>query len=180
MKKIDYTCTSTIDELEQIIQLQHHNLPSSISITEKQKEGFVTVQHDLDILKRMNDLQPHIIAKDDDNVVGYALSMVKDFKNDIEVLKPMFDKIDRQIGDKISYVVMGQICIDKAYRKQGIFKGLYHKMRDELKSKYNLLITEVAANNNRSLQAHYTVGFTDLLVYDAKGITWHIVQWDWK
>ncbi len=181
MKKINYTIVSTIEELRQIIQLQRTNLPSSISMTEKQKEGFVTVQHDLDVLERMNDVQPHIIAKDGNNVVGYALSMVKDFKDDIEVLKPMFDKIDTQIDHKVSYIVMGQICIDKAYRKQGIFRGLYYKMRDELKSKYDLLITEVAANNNRSLQAHYTVGFTDLLVYDSDGVTtWHIMQWDWK
>ncbi len=180
MKKIDYTTVATIKELEQIIQLQKNNLSSSISIKEKQIEGFVTVQHDLDMLKKMNDRQPHSIAKDGDAVVGYALSMVEHFKNDIEVLKPMFTKIDMQIDHSLSYIVMGQICVDKKYRKQGIFRGLYHKMRDELKAKYDLLITEVAATNNRSLQAHYSIGFTDLLVYDAKGITWHIVQWDWK
>ncbi|GAA4275310.1 GNAT family N-acetyltransferase [Aquimarina mytili] len=180
MKKIDYTIATTLKELEQIIQLQKNNLSSSISKNEKQKEGFVTVQHDLEILKKMNDKQPHIIAKHGNAVTGYALCMVKDFKNEIEVLKPMFTKIDTQINPKKSYVVMGQICIDKEYRKQGIFRGLYYKMRDELKLKYDLLITEVAANNNRSLQAHYAVGFKDLLVYDADKVTWHIVKWDWK
>ncbi len=177
---IIYKCSTKELELRQIIELQQNNLPSSITSVEKQKEGFVTVQHDLDILKKMNEYQAHIIAKDGDKVIGYALSMVREFKNDIAVLKPMFEKIDTQLNLNQSYIVMGQICIDKAYRKKGIFKGLYHKMRDELHHKYDALITEVAANNTRSLQAHYAVGFSDLLVYKTDQITWHLIQWDWK
>lgn len=180
MKDIKYTIASSINELDQIIDLQHINLFSSISKTEKQEEGFLTVQHDLDMLKKMNNKQPHIIAKDEDKVVGYALSMAKEFKDDIEVLKPMFSKIDGQLNSNKSYIIMGQICIDKAYRKQGIFRGLYQTMKKELLQKYDLLITEVAASNSRSLQAHYAVGFSDLLVYNSNGITWHLIQWDWK
>ncbi len=180
MKKIDYTITTTPNELEQIIQLQQNNLPASISKTEKEVEGFVTVNHDFEILKKMHDKQPHIIAKDGNKVVGYTLCMVKEFKEDIEVLQPMFVKIDTCLNNTISYLVMGQVCIDKAYRKQGIFKGLYYKMRETLNSRYDLLITEVAANNIRSLRAHYAVGFSDLLVYNSDGVTWHLIQWDWK
>ncbi|MBQ4819819.1 GNAT family N-acetyltransferase [Aquimarina sp. MMG016] len=177
---IKYTTALTDNELRQIIELQKNNLPTAISKKEKEKEGFVTVQHDFDILKKMNDLEPHIIAKAGNNIVGYTLSMIKEFKNDIEVLKPMFKKIDNQLGPAISYIVMGQVCVDKNYRKQGIFRGLYYKMRDELKDKYQLLITEVAADNLRSLQAHYAVGFKDLLIYEADGVTWHLIQWDWR
>ncbi len=180
MIKIKYKVTTFVEELQQIINLQYNNLPSSISQTEKEKEGFVTVQHDIDILTKMHEQQPHIIAKHDNKVVGYALSMVQSFKNDIEVLQPMFAKIDTLLHGGISYIVMGQICIDKTYRKQGIFKGLYHKMRSELSDQYDCLITEVASNNHRSLQAHYAIGFKDLLVYKSCEITWHIVQWDWK
>lgn len=180
MKNITYTTTTSIDELQQILKLQQSNLPASISNNEKEKEGFVTVQHDLEILKKMHHLEPHIIAKDDNNVIGYALSMVRSFKEDIDVLKPMFVKIDHLLNADTSYIVMGQVCIDKEYRKQGIFRGLYHKMQEELNNKYDVLITEVAANNTRSLNAHYAIGFTDLLVYEADGVTWHLVQWHWK
>jgi len=180
MKKIKYSITTFIEELKQIIRLQGSNLSSSISQNEKEKEGFVTVQHDLDILTKMHERQPHIIAKYDDKVVGYALSMVKDFKNDIEVLKPMFVKIDTLLNKERSYIVMGQICIDKEYRKQGIFRGLYHKMRSELNNQYDFLITEVASSNNRSLQAHYAIGFKDILVYESDKTTWHLLQWDWR
>jgi len=177
---ITYTTVTTNNELSQILTLQQKNLPTSISEKEKEKEGFVTVQHDFDILKKMNDQQPHIIAKEGENVIGYALSMVSAFKNDIEVLKPMFEKIDANLDPQKSYITMGQICIDKNYRKQGIFKGLYYKMQSELSSQFDLLITEVAANNARSLSAHYAIGFFDLLVYQSDQITWHLIQWDWR
>ncbi|MCK8524229.1 GNAT family N-acetyltransferase [Aquimarina sp. D1M17] len=180
MKNIRYTTTSSKRELEQILQLQKNNLSSSISKEDKEKEGFVTVEHDLELLTKMHTKEPHIIAKDDDKVVGYALSMVREFKEDIEVLEPMFSKIDTQLRNLNTYIVMGQVCIDKNYRKQGIFRGLYNKMKDELNHKYDVLITEVAANNIRSLNAHYAIGFSDLLIYNDNGITWHLVQWDWK
>lgn len=178
---IKYTTASTDSELQQIITLQTLNLPVTISENEMKKEGFVTVKHDIELLTKMNQKQPHIIAKKEDAVVGYALCMIKEFKNDIDVLKPMFDKIDNELPDNGSYIVMGQVCVDKSFRKQGIFRGLYHKMRDELQSTYDFLITEVAAKNQRSLHAHYAIGFKDLLVYTTEdNITWHLIQWDWS
>jgi len=151
---INFTIATSEEELKQIITLQRKNLTASISTNEKQKEGFVTVQHDIEVLKKMNDTQAHIIAKSGDTVVG--------------------------LNPTTTYITMGQICIDKAYRKQGLFRGLYQTMKKELSKKYELLITEVAASNTRSLQAHYAVGFSDLLVYTSNDVIWHIVQWDWQ
>ena len=75
---------------------------------------------------------------------------------------------------------MGQVCIDKAYRGQGVFRGLYQKMKVELHKKYDLLITEVAANNPRSLRAHNAIGFKDLLIYQSGAIDWHLIYWNWE
>ncbi|WP_025742780.1 GNAT family N-acetyltransferase [Aquimarina pacifica] len=175
-----FTTTSSENELEQILTLQQANLPTSISTIEKKEEGFVTVQHTIDILKKMHDRQPHIIAKDQNNVIGYALCMQKEFKDDIEILKPMFSKIDQHVSQPFSYIVMGQICIHKKYRKQGIFRGLYQTMKKELHTSYELLITEVAANNSRSLQAHYAIGFETLITYTSDKTEWIILQWNLK
>jgi len=177
---IKYTSVISDIELEQIIKLQKKNLPHNISTSEKEKEGFLTVKHDFEILKKMNTHQPHIIAKDGDSVIAYALCMHQKFKNDIEILKPMFSMIDKHIETETTYIVMGQICIDKTYRKQGVFNGLYQKMKTELKEKYDLLITEVATNNSRSLQAHLAIGFKTLKVYTFDQIEWHIIYWDWQ
>ena len=176
---IQFCTSSTTDELYQILELQSQNFTESISFSEKEKEGFVTVKHDIKLLKRMQTKEPHIMAKYDSKVVGYALSMHPDFEEEIEILKPMFHKIKSLLTGAESFLVMGQICIDKSYRKQGLFKGLYNKMKQEFSSSYNCLITEVASSNQRSLNAHYAVGFKDLLIYEADSVTWHLIKWDW-
>ncbi|WP_103069299.1 GNAT family N-acetyltransferase [Aquimarina sediminis] len=176
---IIYTVATSVAELEQIITLQHNNLPVSISQEEKETEGFVSVIHDLTILKKMNNKQPHIIAKDGNKVIAYALCMLNDFKDDIEVLKPMFSKINDHLDSNTSYIVMGQVCIDKAYRKQGVFRGLYQTMKRELHKKYDFLITEVASSNTRSLHAHRAIGFETLLTHESDGLEWNIIHWNW-
>ncbi|ULC59901.1 GNAT family N-acetyltransferase [Flaviramulus sp. BrNp1-15] len=178
MNSVVYKKASTNEELHQIIKLQHANISASISEEEKQKEGFVTVQHSLTLLKAMNDKCPHIIAKSENKVVGYALSMVKSFKDEIEVLKPMFINIEKNVPDTLKYIVMGQICIDKAFRKRGVFRGLYSKMNEEMKKDYDAIITEVDETNLRSLHAHYAIGFKILYSYRSKKQDWKILKWD--
>ena len=149
---IIYKKATSIEELEQILELQQNNLPVNLSKKEKIEQGFVTVEHTVEILEKMNNTCSHTIAKYNDKVVGYALSMTKDFAKDIEVLQPMFIEISKSIVDE-NYLVMGQICIDKNFRKQGVFKGLYEFMRKEICShKFNLIITEIALENERSLK----------------------------
>ena len=50
---ITYTQASTLKELEQILALQQQNLIQNISAEERKNEGFLTVEHDMDILKAM-------------------------------------------------------------------------------------------------------------------------------
>lgn len=180
MNSIVYKRASTEQELRQILELQRANVSTFISPDEKQIEGFVTIKHSFEILKAMNDTCAHIIAKCDDNVVGYTLSMVKEFKDAIPILKPMFKEIDRHIKGDISYIAMGQVCVDKAYRKQGIFRGLYEFMRQELNTEYDVIITEVDANNIRSVNAHKAVGFELLKTYTSKNKNWEVIIWNWK
>ena len=164
-------------ELEQILALQKRNLRENLDLEEKEVEGFVTISHDLEILRKMNATCPHILAKSGNKVVGYALCMHPKHSNDIPLLKPMFKKTDHALKEEFKYMAMGQICIDKAFRRRGIFTGLYKYMQDELKAEYDLIITEVDSDNKRSLGAHYKVGFTDLIVYQSDSRTWHLIQW---
>jgi GNAT superfamily N-acetyltransferase len=179
MKPILYKRASTLDELEQIRTLQLQNSSQNISSEEKLQEGFVTVQHSVALLEQMNSACAHIIAKDNDAVVGFALVMLSGFRNEIKALIPMFERIDELVPKDKTYVVMGQICVDKNHRKQGIFRGLYHFYREELQHQFDYLITEVAAINLRSMQAHEAIGFKIIDTYNEDGIVWNIILWDW-
>ena len=110
--------------------------------------------------------------------------MFQEFAEKIPVLVPMFRQIHhlkyKGIPLKDSrYVVMGQICIDKAYRTRGIFKGLYNTMKTVMNNHFDYIITEISDQNIRSLQAHYKIGFTHLNTYTSADDTlWVIVLLD--
>ncbi len=162
-------------DLNQILALQRRNLLGNISSEEKKTEGFVTVLHTFDILKAMNDACPHIVAKSDGIVIGYALCMHPKFANEIEVLGPMFDEINALHPKIKNYIVMGQICIAKAFRGQGVFRRLYKTMRENVQPEFKLIITEVDAENGRSLHAHYAVGFEELITYRSGDQDWKLI-----
>jgi len=183
---IEYTITKTKTELQQILDLQTRNLPKALSLEEKKEQGFVTLEHDLDLLTAMHDKCPHVIAKDGDQVVGYALSMLPSFRNDIPLLFSMFEMIDqltyqdRNLKDR-KYFVMGQICIDKEYRGQGVFKKLYHHLRLMMQDNFELVLTLVDVLNTRSSRAHEKVGFQILQRdKDDRGKLLDLILWDWR
>jgi len=185
----EYILTTVSEEkyLHEILALQKANLPNNISAEERAEQGFVTCDHSFDLLRRMNNPFPHVIALSDDKVVGYALVMLPDHRNALDVLLSMFAKIDQQQyqGQSIKdsrYFTMGQVCIAKPHRSQGIFRKLYQKMKNEMSENFDYCITEVATDNVRSLKAHAKVGFTNLHSYtdSTNGKSWEIIIWDWS
>lgn len=170
-----YKQADSLKELEQILELQQRNLPKNISEDESTREGFVTVEHTLNLLKSMNDVCGHIIAVDDGQVVGYALCMHPQFAEDIEVLRPMFREIDKALESKVNYMAMGQICVAKSHRGQGIFRKLYQTMQEKLPDDFDTIITEVDGKNKRSLAAHTAIGFQELKRYQSLHKEWVII-----
>ncbi len=175
---IHYKPTQTSFELEQILALQKRNLPDKLTEEEKKTQGFVTVHHELSLLKEMHDIHPHIIATHNNEVVGYALSMSKNFRENIPILIPMFTEIDNSFKSKENYLIMGQICIEKNHRGKGIFRGLYQKMSTAFSHQYKSIITEIDAANIRSINAHSAVGFQELTRYTLNQQVWVIVYLD--
>lgn len=185
MSPIIYTNSHSEKDLRQILALQQLNLPKNISKAEAREQGFVTVEHNFELLSAMNEAYPHVIAKSGDEVVGYALVMVQEFKNQIPVLIPMFDMFDQLVYNgkamnKYKYFVMGQVCIAKGFRGQGLFAGMYRKMGEQLRSHFDFVLTEIATRNLPSMRAHAKVGFEVIKIYEAKEEEWAIVLWDFE
>ena len=68
---IVYTTAKTDNDIRQIIELQKSNLPQNLTEEQKNSQGFVTVVHSFETLKKMNDAEASIIAKDGEKVIGY-------------------------------------------------------------------------------------------------------------
>ena len=172
-------------ELEEILDLQKRNLQQNIDDVEMQTQGFVTMVHTLDVLQKMHALAPSVIAKNSDKVVGYALVMLRECRQLFPPLEPMFDNFDNLTYhdrplNHYRFYVMGQVCIDKQYRRTGLFDQLYHKHKEIYSPHYDFIMTEVSTRNLRSLRAHERVGFETLNTYSDDIDEWAVILWNWK
>lgn len=183
---ITYTRSGTKDELEQILALQKQNLAVGLTADQIKAQGFVTVSHSFEDLYKLNELEAHVIAKDNDRVVAYVLAMTVRSRFDIPILLPLFESFEEVLYQhkriaEYNYMVVGQVCVAADYRGQGVFDACYAAYKNYFKDKYDFAITEVATRNQRSLNAHKRVGFKTIHTYSAPdGEEWNIVLWDWK
>lgn len=182
---LNVTITSGTQDLQKILKLQKQNLIRNLSKEEIQSQGFVTVDHSLEMLEKMHQLAPSVIIKDQEQVVAYALTMLCECKDLVPELESMFERLEtlqwknKQLN-AYSYYTMGQICIDKAYRGQGLFDQLYNKHKEVYQSKFDFILTEVATRNLRSLNAHKRIGFETINRYIDELDEWEVIIWDWK
>jgi GNAT superfamily N-acetyltransferase len=183
---IAYTKAMIGADLSGILQLQKQNRLSALTPEEILSEGYVTVVHSFDDLKRLNEIENHIVAKEGEKVVAYLLAMTSQSESAIPVLQPMFD-VFRQVafGSKkvsdFNYIVVGQVCVEKAYRGKGILDECYNFYKETFHTKYDFAITEIAGDNLRSLNAHKRIGFQEVYRYTAPdGVLWVIVLWNWN
>ena len=173
-------------DVQGILTLQQANLRKNVPAAVQADQGFVTVEHDPDVLMRMNQAAPSVIVKDGDTVVGYCLTMLPSFATDVPELKPLFDSIGELTYQgrpvhQYPYYVMGQVCVGAGYRGQQLFDRMYQHQRTVYGDRYRLLITDISERNSRSLRAHARVGFEPIhRFYDpVLGEDWIVVVWDW-
>lgn len=183
MESLHFQTANTVEDLFGILELQKENHFQSISSID---DGFVTVRHDFEVLAKMNGLAPHVVAKNGESIVGYVLAMTSESREDVPVLIPMFEQFDLLTYKEKplslwNYLVVGQVCVSKDFRGQGIFDKMYQFYKNTYQSKFDFAITEIATNNPRSIRAHQRVGFLEIHQFtDALPMDWSIVLWDWK
>jgi GNAT superfamily N-acetyltransferase len=173
---------ATRDDLPRIIELQRANLEANAR--DPVGQGFVTVVHTLDVLERMHALAPSVVVRDGaGELAGYALVMLQECEPLVPVLTTMFSNLrtlswrGRPMAE-LRWYVMGQVCVAEAARGQGVFDALYAGHAAHYADRFDLVVTEVAMRNTRSLRAHARVGFETLDVYRDEVDEWGVVAWD--
>ena len=106
--------------------------------------------------------------------------MMREYRNEIEVLIPMFDIFDETLFkgrplDSYRYVVMGQVCVEKDYRGRGVFRQLYEAMCRHMRPHFDVIATEIDVRNVRSINAHKYVGFEVIRRYTSHDKSWVVV-----
>jgi len=173
------------EELGQIIALSHKNLRKNISEEDQAITGFITWMYSLDLLRQMNAQHPHVIVKDNDKVIGYALVALKEasvFHHDLKGMMLHLETLtyEHKSLSEYKYYVMGQVCVDNAYRGKGVFPMLYEEHKKLFRDEYDFVITEISTINKRSMAAHKKTGFKTIHTYRDALDEWNVVLWDWN
>ena len=169
-------------DLPRILELQRANLAASVAAEEQRSQGFVTAVHSLESLEQMHALAPSIIARTDSELAGYALTMLVEARRCVPILDPMFQLLEQlswrgRSLRQVSHYVMGQVCVAKPFRGQGVFDALYRGHQAAYRERFELLVTEVSVRNTRSLRAHERVGFEPLHRYRDDVDEWLVIGW---
>ncbi len=171
-----YRPAKTLSDLRQVLELQKNNLREALTPEERIKEGFVTLRYTLEQLAEMKSYCPQFIALEKDLVIGYALCLHPELKKLVPQLEGLFQALTDVGFPTTDYRVMGQICIRKGYKGKGHFSALYTRLMDSVKPLP--LITEISIKNERSLHAHYKLGFRKMVSRLEAGNTWEVVIWE--
>jgi L-amino acid N-acyltransferase YncA len=182
---IQFKRAHTLNELRSIKALQDANLRKNLSEEEAIQNGFLMAEYSTKFIQQMNEVEPHIIAVDQDQVVGYALVSTHKTGADHTLLLDLYNNIDLLKYNNIelknaSYVIVGQLCVAKSHRGTGLSQQLYQHFRNELQHQFDYCITDVATENARSIKAHLKTGFKIIYQINYGGISWEIILWDWS
>ena len=132
----------TTEDLRQILHLQKQNHKDFIPKDQAQKEGYVTVLHDLRSLSEICGDDGHVIATDaQGKVIGYALTMHSTYADKIPVLYELMEQLRIIIGQN-RFLIMGQLCVAKAWRGKGVVGTMYDHMRESFKDQYAGIYTD--------------------------------------
>jgi len=181
---IQIKCVTKDSELEAIQALQRANLRRHLSEPEAANEGFLIAEYSLDFLRRMHENHPSVIAVDGDQLAGYALVTTKAARDGHPLLNDLCNQIDQLTYNNrplkgASYVLVGQLCVEKCHRGKGLVQQMYGLFRESLQRDYDYGITDVARANQRSLQAHLKTGFRVIHTIQFEGLEWDVILWDW-
>lgn len=167
-------------ELTSILSLQAKNLASNLSQQAREEQGFVTLEHSLDLLSTMNIPWPHSVAMLGKELVGYALVMAPELISAIPTLGTLATRLENISVDGIQvassrFYIMGQVCVAAGHRGQGLIARLYEHQAAQMAPNYDCSITEVNAANALSLRAHKRTGWRAIDSYEEQGQTWVIL-----
>lgn len=172
-------------ELIGLKALQTANLRRIVGEEVAMKEGFVTSEYSLELLQKMHEAYPSIIAKEGEEVVGYVIVTTKSVYGLHPELDHLFDTLDAlnykgTLLGNVEYILVGQLCVGKTHRGIGLVQSMYAYYQELHSKQFKYLVTDISQANKRSIKAHQKTGFETIGVIEQVGTGWDIVLWDWN
>lgn len=177
---------ATIADIPQLQALQQKYHVSSIREEDK-KNGFVTTlftaEQFQELIERENGIS---LACDGGTVAGYAMAGSWEFWSKWPLFQhmiadlPNVSYLGQTLNTQNSYQY-GPVCIDMAYRGQGVLKDLFRYSTSQMSSRFPILITFINQINERSFAAHTKkVGLEVIKTFSFNGNQYYELGYDTK
>lgn len=182
---VEVKLVDSVEELKGIKRLHDKNLKKNLTPEQQAEQGFVTFEYDLDFLEAINKVHPSVIAVDQSEVVGYALVVTRESQRLHPLITEFVQHLSRieykgQLIDQLSFCLVGQLCVAQSHTGQGLVQRMYHAYREQHSAEFDYLVTDVDAQNVRSLKAHLKTGFEVVGSLAHQGSRWEVILWDWN
>ena len=147
------------DSIPGVLSLQERNLYANLTIQEREK-GFVTTPFTVPQLEAIIQLNGLFVATNKQGkIIAYVFAGDWDYFSQWDIFKLMITRFPQlsfkgqDITTQNSFQY-GPICIDIAYRGQGVLQAIFEEMRIVFVHRYPISITFINQVNDVSTIAH--------------------------
>lgn len=157
-----------------IVRLNSANFIANLSEDER-TDGFLSAVFTPEQTAAMAEDLGTTVAIVDGVLAGFLCAFRNDFDHGSPVVAKMIESYNRvyfegKLLSGYNTYAYGPVCIDWAYRRKGLLRGLYEAQKQELAGKFEVGVALIARNNPHSLHAHVAgLGMTAVGDFEVNG-----------
>lgn len=157
-----------------IVRLNETNFIGNLA-EEERGDGFLSAVFTLEQTAAMAEDLGTTVAVVDGALAGFLCAFRKDFPHGSPVVAKMIESYERLRFEgtplsQFSSYVYGPVCIERAFRRKGLLRGLYEVQKKELAGRFEIGVALVSRDNPHSLDAHVAgLGMTEVGDFECRG-----------
>lgn len=163
-----------------LVAVAEENARDALS-EETRRNGFLTGHFTVEKFAAMANNLAIVVADDKGEIAGFLCATTRDMANPAPIIQVMLAACERvsfrnrRLSDW-NVFIYGPVCVASAYRGQGVLKGLFARLKQEVTGKYDAGVAFVDRENPYSLHAHVQgLGITDAGSFEFKSHAYHIL-----
>jgi len=157
-----------------IVRLNAANFIANLS-EEERRDGFLSAVFTLEQTAAMAADLGTTVAIVDGQIAGFVCAFRNDFDHGSPVVAKMIESYERlnfegKLLSTYKSYAYGPVCIDRAYRRKGLLRGLYQEQKREMAGRFEVGVALIARANQHSLDAHvHGLDMTDVGSFEVNG-----------
>ena len=157
-----------------IVRLNAANFIANLSGHER-ADGFLSALFTLEQTAAMAEDLGTTVAIVDGVLAGFLCAFRNDFDHGSPVVAKMIESYDEvyfegKLLSSYNSYAYGPVCIDRAYRRKGLLRGLYEAQKRDLAGQFEVGVALIARNNPHSMEAHVAgLGMTEVGEFEVNG-----------